>query len=96
MRTRLLCVACALLLTFGGVVPSQAFTDGSPEAVAADTLVVRPFCLVATILGGAVFVVSLPAAAITKSIDKTADALVKAPAKATFSRPLGNLSSLTP
>jgi hypothetical protein len=94
MRKKALCVACALLFTFGGVVPSRAFSDGSPEAVAADTLLVRPFCLVATILGSAVFLVSLPAAAISKSTDKAADALVKAPAKATFSRPLGNLSAL--
>jgi hypothetical protein len=93
MRKKALCVACALLFTFGGVVPSRAFSDGSPEAVAADAILVRPFCLVATVLGGAFFLVSLPAAAISKSTDKAA-VLVKAPAKATFTRPLGNLSSL--
>jgi hypothetical protein len=77
-----------------GTLPCRAFSDDSPEAIAADALVVRPFCLVATIVGSAVFVVSLPAAAISKSVDKTADALVNKPAKATFTRPLGRLSAL--
>jgi hypothetical protein len=94
MRKKALCVACALLLTFGGVMPSQAFSDGSPEAIATDVIFVRPFCLVATILGSAVFVVALPAAAISKSTDKAAQALVVSPAKATFTRPVGNLRNL--
>ena len=83
-----------MALTFAGVVPSQAFSDGSPEAIAADTLVVRPFCLVATILGSAVFLVSLPVAAVSKSTDKAAEALVVTPARATFTRKLGSLRVL--
>ncbi len=94
MRNKALCVGCALALLFGGALPSQAFTDESPEAITTDVLLVRPFCLAATIVGSAVFLVSLPVAAISKSTDKAANALVKAPARATFSRPLGKLSSL--
>jgi hypothetical protein len=94
MRNKLLCVACALLFLFGGALPSQAFSDESPEAIVADAFLVRPFCLCATVVGSALWVVILPASAISKSVDKTADALVKGPARATFTRPMGRLSSL--
>jgi hypothetical protein len=95
MRTKVLCVVIAMLFALGGVIPCQAsFSDGSPEAVTADVLLVRPCCFVATVLGSAVFVLALPVAAISKSTDKAADALLKAPAKATFERPVGDLSAL--
>ena len=94
MRTRILCLAVAALFLFGSTLPSRAFSDGSPEAITADVLLVRPACLVATILGSAVFVIALPVAAISKSTDKAADALIKGPAKATFTRPVGDFSAL--
>jgi hypothetical protein len=94
MRKRALTLGCVLLFTLGMVNSSRAFSDGTPEAVAADALVVRPFCFAATILGSAVFLVALPVAAISKSTDKAAEALVAAPAKATFTRPLGKMSDL--
>jgi hypothetical protein len=62
---------------------------------AADVLVVRPVCLVATVIGSVVFVVALPAAAISKSVKKTANTLVVKPANATFTRPLGDMDALT-
>jgi hypothetical protein len=62
--------------------------------VAADALVVRPACLVATVVGSAVFLVALPVAAISKSVKKTADALVVKPANATFTRPMGDMDAL--
>jgi hypothetical protein len=62
--------------------------------VAADALVVRPACLVATVVGSAVFVVALPWAAISKTVKKTANALVAKPANATFTRPLGDMDAL--
>ena len=45
-------------------------------------------------LGSAIFVVALPVAAISKSVKKTADTLVAKPAKATFTRPLGDMDAL--
>lgn len=63
-------------------------------AVAVDAAVVRPACFVATVLGAALFAVTLPVAATSKSIKQTADALVVKPAQATFTRPLGDLESL--
>jgi hypothetical protein len=74
---------------------TSAFDDGSFEAVAADALVVRPFSFVATVLGSAIFVVALPVAAISGSTSQTAEALVLKPGRATFTRPMGELSSLT-
>ena len=68
--------------------------DGSPEAMIADTLIVRPACFVATVIGTAFFVVSLPFAALSKSVDKTAETLVLKPARATFTRPLGEFGEL--
>lgn len=68
--------------------------DGSPEAIAADVLVVRPLCFVSTLVGSALFVVALPVAAISKSTRQTAHALVVQPARATFTRPLGDLTAL--
>ena len=62
--------------------------------VAADALVVRPACLVATVVGSAVFVVALPWAAISKTVKKTADELVGKPANATFVRPMGDMDAL--
>jgi hypothetical protein len=94
MRKKALCVACALVVSLGGITSAQAFQDGSGEAMVGDFLVVRPACLVATIIGSAFFVLSLPVAAISKSTDKTAETLVAVPARATFTRPLGKLSAL--
>jgi hypothetical protein len=62
--------------------------------VAADAIVVRPACLVATAVGSVVFVVALPWAALSKSVKKTADALVVKPANATFTRPMGDVDAL--
>ena len=73
----------------------EAFDDHSFEAVATDVLVVRPFCFVATVIGSALFLVALPVAAISKSTPQTAEALVMHPARMTFSRPMGELSTLT-
>ncbi len=74
--------------------PASAGEPNGPLAVVADAVVVRPACFVATVLGAAVFVVSLPVAATSKSVKKTAHTLVVKPAKATFTRPLGDLDAL--
>ncbi len=94
MKTRILSFCCAAAILYAGMPESHAIEDGSPEAVAADVLVVRPLCFLATIIGSAVFVVALPVAAISKSTGATAKALVVKPARATFTRPLGDMSDL--
>jgi hypothetical protein len=93
MKRTLTLVLSAIFLA-ASTSTTRAFDDGSYEAVAADVIAVRPLCFVATIVGSALFVVSLPVAAISGSASKTAEALVHQPARATFTRPIGEMSSL--
>lgn len=89
-------VLCGAVAFFFVQTPrSVAQEDGSPEVIAADVLIVRPVCLAATIVGSVLFVVSLPIAIASKSTGETARKLVGLPARATFTRPLGEMSSLT-
>ena len=60
-----------------------------PYYVAGDLAVARPVGLVATIIGGAVFVLCLPFALPAGSVHDTADVLVGDPYRFTFKRPLG-------
>ncbi|MFO1500909.1 MAG: hypothetical protein U1G07_21395 [Verrucomicrobiota bacterium] len=94
MKTRILTFCCiaALLAAYAPAV--SAVEDGSAEAIAADILVVRPACFLMTVIGSALFVVALPVAAISKSTRSTARVLVLTPARATFTRPIGDMSEL--
>ncbi len=98
MRRNIVATACALTIGVTGTTRSFAgeedYPAPDPAAVVVDTVVVRPLCLVATALGSVFFVVSLPVAATSKSINQTANALVVRPARATFTRPLGDLDDL--
>src|SRR5262245_41280072 len=93
MKTKLTTAICALALILGSANSSFA-SEGDGVNMVADVVLVRPFCLAATAVGSAVFVVALPIAAISKSTKKAANALVVQPAKATFTRPLGDMASL--
>jgi len=93
-KTKLLTLVCVLALGFGGVTSSFASSESGPVEIIADVVIVRPGCFLATVIGSAFFVIALPVAAISKSVDKTANTLVVAPAKATFTRPIGDLDSL--
>ncbi len=90
MKKRLLAAVLALAFSFLYVNSAKAQVD--EVALLSDALVARPLCLAATIVGGAIFVVALPAAATSGSIDSTAEVLVQRPAWATFRRPLGDFS----
>ncbi len=61
--------------------------------MAIDVLVARPLTFVATVVGSVIFVVSLPVAATSHSVKDAAQIMVAAPAKDTFSRPLGDFES---
>ncbi len=84
---------CALALSLLGTAPARAATN-EPGAIVVDVVLVRPACLVATIVGSAFFVVALPVAAASRSVHSSANALVVKPAAATFTRPLGDWESL--
>lgn len=60
------------------------------EAMAADLLVVRPLGIVASVVGTAVFIVSLPFSALGGNTKIACQKLVVDPAKFTFKRPLGD------
>jgi hypothetical protein len=69
---------------------SEHHATRDPAEVAADALIVRPISLAATVVGAAAFLVALPFAAIAGDVDATGRALVGAPARYTFKRPLGD------
>ncbi len=95
MKTKIVTLTCAVALGFCNVTPAQAMVDGSPEAIAADVLIARPAGLAATAVGSAIFVLALPFAAISGSVKKVGKTLVGGPARATFTRDLGDFSGLT-
>ena len=80
----------AIILTS---VPALA-DDGASVATAmvADVVIARPAGILAIVLGTAVFVVALPFAALSRSIEPVAETLVVAPFKFTFTRPVGDFS----
>ena len=63
--------------------------EAGGDAMLYDTIVMRPVGLVATIVGSAVWVVSLPFSALGGNVDQATNKLVKEPAAYTFKRPLG-------
>ena len=93
MKIKLVSALCvALVLTTA--TPCLADQTDDSVAVIADVTIVRPGCFIATVIGSAFFVVALPFAAISKSVKKTAKTLVVTPARATFTRPVGDMDSL--
>jgi hypothetical protein len=93
MKTKLMTAACLTAITLCSVNTSRADEDNYSGAktfqAAGDVIVARPLCFAATVVGSALFVVSLPVAAASKSVHKTAEALVLTPGRATFKRPIG-------
>jgi hypothetical protein len=68
--------------------------DGAYAAteMVVDVIVARPLGLVAIVLGSAVFIVALPFAAISGSVEPVGRTLVAEPCKFTFTRPVGDFS----
>ena len=94
MKAKLVTTVCVLAVSLGSIASSSASENSGPLTVATDAVVIRPACFVATVLGSAVFVVALPMAVLSKSVKKTADTLIAKPAKATFTRPMGDMHAL--
>jgi hypothetical protein len=100
--------ALALLLSTGlATVPLSAsasqdnasgdpmYTVEAPPAYAmiGDLLIARPLLIAGTLIGTAVFIVSLPFSALGGNVEESADALVGEPGRAAFARCLGCTSS---
>jgi hypothetical protein len=70
--------------------PAHAAEDEpSAGAMAVDLVVARPLGIVATTVGAAAFLVSLPFSLAGGNVDQAADKLVMGPARETFVRCLG-------
>jgi hypothetical protein len=94
MKTRIVTFCCVVAALLAQVPQANAIDDGSAEAIAADVIFVRPLCFASTVIGSALFIVALPVAAISGSTQQTAKALVVRPARATFTRPIGDMTDL--
>jgi hypothetical protein len=93
MKNKFLILLCLLTLAAGSLNSARASVDNSLEVVG-DLALVRPGCFAVTIVGTAIFVVALPFAAMSGSLHDTANTLVIHPAEATFTRPLGDFTTL--
>jgi len=71
--------------------PQMLDSDTAAADIVLDMVITRPIGLVGLIAGSVVYVVTLPVAMITKSVDRTQKALVKDPYDYTFVRPLGDI-----
>lgn len=69
-----------------------AFAEDLAFEATADILIVRPVSLAATVVGTAVFIVSLPFSIPSQSVGATAKTLVAEPFNFTFTRPIGDFS----
>jgi hypothetical protein len=93
MKKRLIAIACAVTI---GLLPASAQPiRATTEDIAADAVLVRPMCFVATLLGSVCFVVTLPFTAPCHGVQAAHEALVARPAHATFIRELGDLNALS-
>jgi hypothetical protein len=91
MKTRSLAVTlCVLILAMTAPSASIASEGNGPANMLIDVLVARPITFAATVIGSALFVVSLPIAATSHSTKSSAKFLVVGPAHDTFTRPLGD------
>ncbi len=86
----LVATVAACLMAFASLGHSQA-VDETPSALAmtGDAIFVRPALLATTIVGSAVYLVSLPFSLLGGNADEAGEVLVMGPAKATFVRCLG-------
>jgi hypothetical protein len=85
-------VACLVAVLLSTTTPAFASGTSDPTSVVVDVLVARPISLAATVVGTALFVVSLPIAAASGSVKTTSETLVAGPAKDLITRPVGDLS----
>ncbi|MEO7387756.1 MAG: hypothetical protein ABIX37_12520, partial [Gammaproteobacteria bacterium] len=85
-------VATVLLVTSPLAMASEVrYDDPSYSSMAVDALVARPLGLGATIVGTALWIVTLPFSALGGNVGEAADRLIIDPAHFTFTRPLGEL-----
>ena len=84
-------VAAALLVAspLAGAANNPRYDDVSFGTMAVDGAVVRPLGIGATVIGTAIWIVTLPFSALGGNAGDAAQALIVRPARFTFQRPLG-------
>jgi len=85
-------IAALICVPFATSAMAQEYFEAKEPgggAMMYDLVVIRPIGLVATILGSATWLVSLPFSAAGNNVDTATQKLVKDPAGYTFKRPLG-------
>lgn len=93
-RKQFIAIISAGLMLFASLMPVSSFAADIEEtpsagAMAGDLLIARPLLLVTTVLGTALYVVSLPFTLLGGNSGEAAEVLVLDPAAATFLRCLG-------
>lgn len=89
----LVLIAAMIFIPFGTFALAQSKdidNQITAEAMAADLFVIRPLGIVASVVGTAIFIVSLPFSALGGNTKIACQKLVEDPAKFTFKRPLGD------
>ncbi len=89
MKKALIIIATVLLVFTATL--SFAATDNNDAAMIGDILILRPVGLLATAVGAIVQGIGLPVSLLGGNAKEAGDALVVAPAKFTFVRPVGDL-----
>ncbi len=92
-RVMVMFIVLTLILT---AVPAFAEDQGSAPMMIADVLIARPVSFVYMVVTSAVYVVALPFAALSGSVEPVTQTLVVKPFKITFTRPVGDFSSMEP
>lgn len=95
IRPLVMLVIISFLLS-AAAIPARAQEGDADDAVPAvamygDAILIRPLGLAATILGAAVFVISLPFSSLGGNTQEAAQKLIFDPADYTFKRPLGKI-----
>ena len=87
-----------LLIALLAILPASTTCFGAEEwsnrvaATSIDLFIARPFTLAATIAGAALWFVTLPVTAATKTHKDALDVMVTTPAQLTFQRELGDFT----
>jgi hypothetical protein len=85
-------VTMLMAVPFGSPALAQEYFEAEEPGggeMTYDLFIVRPIGIIATAVGSVVFVLSLPFSLLGDNVDAAGEKLVKAPARFTFKRPLG-------
>ena len=92
--TKMMMATFIVVTLISTTVPALAQDAGRAPEMIVDVLIARPVGLASIVIGTAAFILALPFAIMSDSVEPVTRTLVKAPVKFTFTRPVGDFSSL--